>query len=73
MTYERITINPDQMTGVPCIRGLRMPVITVAGLVEAGMSEDAILLDYPSLEREDIAAALRYVAEHKIDLQASEW
>lgn len=73
MRFERISFNPDQMTGVPCIRGLRMPVVTVAGLVEAGMSEDEILLDYPSLERADIAEAVRYVAAHGIDLYASAW
>ncbi len=73
MRFERITINPDQMTGVPCICGLRMPVVTVARLVESGMSEDEILVDYPSLERADIAEAVFYVAEHGIDLYASKW
>lgn len=39
MKYERITINPDQMGGVPCIRGQRIPVATVAGMMAEGMSE----------------------------------
>jgi uncharacterized protein (DUF433 family) len=63
MTYQRITVNPRQMGGVPCIRGLRIPVATVVGMVADGMSRDEILAAYPDLEREDIQEALRYAAE----------
>ena len=60
----RITVNPEQMGGEPCIRGLRIPVATVVAMVADGMSEDEILAAYPDLEREDIAEALRYDAEN---------
>ena len=60
MAFERITIDPNQMGGVPCIRHLRIPVATVVEMVAEGMSEDEILRAYPDLEHEDIPAALRY-------------
>ena len=63
MAYERITVNPNQMAGVPCIRGLRIPVATIVGMVADGMSHKQILDDYPDLEKEDIQEALRYAAE----------
>lgn len=63
MAYERITIRADQMGGVPCIRGLRIPVATVVGMIAEGMTEDGILAAYPDLEREDIREALRYAAD----------
>ncbi len=63
MTFERITVAPDQMDGVPCIRGLRIPVATVVGMVAEGMSTDEILAANPDLEAEDIREALRYAAE----------
>jgi uncharacterized protein (DUF433 family) len=63
MKFERITVNPDQMGGVPCIRGLRIPVATVVGMIADGMTEEEILKAYPDLEREDIQEALRYAAE----------
>ena len=62
MRFTRITINPMQMGGVPCIRGLRIPVSTVVGMVADGMSEAEILKSYPDLEREDISEALHYAA-----------
>ena len=62
MTFQRITINPDVMGGLPCIRGMRMPVATVVGMVADGMSVPEILDDFPDLEAEDIAEALRYAA-----------
>jgi len=62
MAFHRITVDPRQMGGVPCLRGLRIPVATVVGMVADGMSEDAILQAYPDLEREDIREALRYAA-----------
>ncbi|MCZ7538498.1 MAG: DUF433 domain-containing protein [Anaerolineae bacterium] len=61
-TFPRITVDPEQMDGLPCIRGLRIPVATVVDMVAAGMSEDEILRDFPDLEREDIRESLRYAA-----------
>jgi uncharacterized protein (DUF433 family) len=63
MKFQRITINPEQMGGVPCIRGLRIPVATVVGMVADGMTEEEILKAFPDLEREDLREALRYAAE----------
>ncbi len=63
MRYTRITVNPAQMGGVPCIRGLRIPVATVVAMVAEGMAEDEILAAYPDLEREDIREALHFAAE----------
>jgi len=63
MKFTRITVNPKQMGGVPCIRGLRIPVATVVGMVADGMTEEEILAAFPDLEREDIREALRYAAE----------
>jgi uncharacterized protein (DUF433 family) len=62
MKFTRITVNAKQMGGVPCIRGLRVPVATVVGMVAEEMSEADILAAYPDLEREDIHEALRYAA-----------
>jgi len=62
MGFTRITANAKQMGGVPCIRGLRIPVATVVGMVADGMTENEILVAYPDLEREDIHEALRYAA-----------
>jgi uncharacterized protein (DUF433 family) len=63
MKFTRITVNPQQMGGVPCIRGLRIPVATVVGMVADGMAEAEILAAYPDLQRDDIQEALRYAAE----------
>jgi uncharacterized protein (DUF433 family) len=63
MTFTRITVRADQMGGVPCIRGLRIPVATVVGMVADGMSDQEILDAYPDLETEDIREALHYAAE----------
>ena len=63
MTFERISVRPDQLGGIPCIRDLRIPVATVVGMVADGMSKHEILAAYPDLEAEDIAEALRYAAE----------
>ena len=62
MRFGRITVNPAQMGGVPCVRGLRIPVATVAGLVAQGMAEARILAEYPDLEVEDIREALAFAA-----------
>ena len=61
--FKRITVNPNQMGGVPCIRGLRIPVATVVGMAGEGMTEAEILKAYPDLEREDLREALLYAAE----------
>ena len=63
MQFTRITIDPGQMDGVPCIRGLRIPVATVVGMVADGMADSEILGAHPDLEPEDIREALRYAAE----------
>jgi uncharacterized protein (DUF433 family) len=61
--FTRITVNPNQMGGLPCIRALRVPVATVVDMVSEGMAESEILDAYPDLEMEDIREALRYAAE----------
>jgi len=61
--YIRITVNPEQMGGVPCLRGLRIPVATVVGMVAEGMTRGEILNAYPDLVEEDIEEALRFAAE----------
>ncbi len=63
MTFTRITVDPNQMDGVPCLRGLRIPVATVVGMTADGLTDAEILAAYPDLEREDIREALRYTAE----------
>lgn len=61
-TLTRITRNPAVMGGKPCIRGLRVTVGTIVGLLAAGHTEDEILEAYPYLERNDIREALTYAA-----------
>ncbi len=63
MKYTRITVNSHQMGGAPCIRGLRIPVATVVGMVADDMAEDEILKAYPDLVHDDIREALQYAAE----------
>jgi uncharacterized protein (DUF433 family) len=63
MKFTRVTVDPKQMGGMPCIRGLRIPVATVVAMVADGVSTQEILAAYPDLERDDIAEALRYAAE----------
>jgi uncharacterized protein (DUF433 family) len=63
MRFERITINPGQMGGLPCIRGLRIPVTTILGQLAAGQTHEQILADFPDLEDADILAALAFAAE----------
>jgi uncharacterized protein (DUF433 family) len=62
VAFERITTDPDVMGGLPCIRGLRMPVATVVAMVADGMSVAEIIDDLPYLTAEDVAEALRYAA-----------
>ena len=58
---ERITINPEQCGGRPCIRGMRIRVIDVLDLLAAGLTTEQVLEELPDLEREDVRAVLRYV------------
>lgn len=62
MQFARITINPDQMGGVPCIRGLRIPVVTVVEMLADGMTTEEILTAFPGLEYDDIRETLKYAA-----------
>ena len=60
--FDRITINPEQCGGRPCVRGMRIRVTDILDLLAAGESPGQILEEYPYLEAEDIAACLRYAA-----------
>ncbi|GMU34267.1 MAG: DUF433 domain-containing protein [Planctomycetia bacterium] len=60
---DRITVDPAQMGGVPCIRHLRIPVATIVGLIAERRTDAEILADYPDLEPDDIRQALVYAAE----------
>lgn len=59
---NRITINPGQCGGRPCIRGMRIRVIDVLDLLVAGLSHEQVLEELPDLEPEDITASLRFAA-----------
>lgn len=60
--FARVTVDPNQLGGVPCIRHLRIPVATVVRMMANGMTKEEILADYPDLEPEDIMEALAYAA-----------
>jgi uncharacterized protein (DUF433 family) len=62
MAFERITVDPQRMGGVPCVRDLRVTVSMVLGQLAAGASFDDVLADYPYLEPADIPAVLEYAA-----------
>lgn len=62
MALERITVDPNRMRGLPCIRDTRVTVSAVLGQLAAGASLDDVLADYPYLEREDVLATLEYAA-----------
>ena len=70
MKFSRITVDPEQMGGVPCVRHLRIPVSTILKLFAEGASEEAILTLYPDLVeadlRESLAFAARSVEEREI-------
>ena len=68
---ERITVNPRQMGGVPCIRGLRIPVATVVGMSADGMAPKEIVAELPPLELDDVSAALRFAADAVADREIS--
>jgi len=63
VAYERITVDPDLMGGMPAIRGLRIPVATVVAMVADGMTVGEIVDELPDLMPPDVAEALRYAAE----------
>jgi len=62
VAFDRITVDHRVMGGVPCVRGTRIPVATVLGMIADGMTPGDILGDYPQLTQEDIHDALRYAA-----------
>jgi len=62
MKFTRITVDPHQLGGVPCIRHLRIPVAAVVGMMADGMAEAEILAAYPDLKGEDLHEALHYAA-----------
>ena len=74
-TLSRITLNPAQMSGKPCIRGMRITVGTIIGLIASGYSSEQICEAYPYLEAEDIREALLYAAwrveEQEISLEVA--
>ncbi len=62
MAFDRISIDHEIMGGVPCIRGTRIPVATVVGMVAEGLTTAEIVADFPQLVSEDVQDALRYAA-----------
>lgn len=69
ITIDRITVDPMVMGGKPCIRGLRVTVGTIVGLVATGHSAEEILKAYPYLEQEDIKQSLAYAAWHAEEIE----
>ncbi len=66
MSYrDRITINPKQRAGKPCIRGMRITVYDILEYLASGMTKEDILRDFPCLEPEDITATLMYAADRE--------
>jgi uncharacterized protein (DUF433 family) len=62
VAYERITIDPNRMSGLPCIRDTRVTVSAVLGQLAAGLTIPELLADFPCLERADVLAALEFAA-----------
>lgn len=75
MSFARIAVDHRVMGGVPCVRGTRIPVATVVGLVAEGTSVAEILAEFPQLAHEDVLEALRYAAaavdERELPLRAA--
>ena len=61
---ERITIDPSQCGGRPCIRGMRVRVVDVLDLLAAGLTQEQVLEEHPALELEDVSACLLYARQH---------
>jgi uncharacterized protein (DUF433 family) len=76
MAFARITTRPEQLGGVPCIRGLRVPVATVVGMTAEGMAHSEILAAFPDLEAQDLREALAYaaaaVSERELPLRSAD-
>lgn len=64
MAFDRISVDPARMQGLPCIRGTRITVSAVLGQLAAGQTIEQILEDYPQLAREDVLEALRFAAAY---------
>jgi uncharacterized protein (DUF433 family) len=62
VTFDRISVDPERMGGVPCVRDLRFPVASVVAMVADGMTVPEITQEHPDLEPDDIAECLRYAA-----------
>jgi uncharacterized protein (DUF433 family) len=69
MTLERITLDPNIMGGKPCIRGMRVTVGMLVGLIASGYTIAQILEQYPYLEAEDIRQALAYSAWRAMEIE----
>lgn len=69
----RITLDPEVMGGKPCIRGLRVTVGTIVGLMASGHSSEDILMAYPYLESEDLQEALSYAAWRVEEVEIPLW
>ncbi len=65
--FERITVDPAQMGGVPCVRHLRIPVATVLRLLAGGLTEREVLSECPDLESEDLRECLRFAAASALE------
>ncbi len=72
---QRITLNPEIMGGKPCIRGMRVTVGMILGLLSSGSSNDEIMKLYPYIEAEDIKEALEYAAwrtsEYEVEIHSA--
>ena len=64
MSFERISVDPGRMQGLPCIRGTRITVSAVLGQLAAGRTAEQVIEDYPQLELADVYAALEYAAAY---------
>jgi uncharacterized protein (DUF433 family) len=62
VAFERISVDHEIMGGVPCVKGTRIPVATVVGMVAEGMAVEEVLAEFPQLKDEDIRDALRFAA-----------
>jgi uncharacterized protein (DUF433 family) len=69
MAFTRITVDPREMGGAPCIRHLHIPVAAIVDRVAEGHGVEDVLEEYPGLETEDVREALRYAAETLLKLQ----
>jgi uncharacterized protein (DUF433 family) len=75
VAYERISIDPNRMSGLPCIRGTRVTVSAVLGQLAAGLTIPELLVDFPYLDRADVLAALEFAAAavQERELPLAQW